>query len=166
VELVEHDGESYVVKDFAGRGPVFRWIAPWLVRRELRAYAQLAGHPNVPQVVARVDALAFVLEYRPGQVLGTALASWVPDSFIANLRAAVAEMHARGVVHLDLRHRSNALADPVGKPVLIDFASAICFRPRGLGARFVLPLLAWIDVRAIAKWERQLARARPPGAGT
>jgi len=160
VLLVEHEGEPYVVKDFAARGPWMRRVAPWLVGREIRAYAQLEGHPNVPRVVARLDRVAFVLEYRPGRVLGPSLAAHVPDTFIEDLRAAVAQMHAHGVVHLDLRHRSNALADPDGRPVLIDFASAICFRPGGLPARLVLPMLAWIDRRAISKWERQLASGR------
>jgi RIO-like serine/threonine protein kinase len=127
-----------------------------LIRRELRAYRQLGDHPSVPKVVAQLDALAFVLEYRPGDVLGPALRSRVPATFVDDLRDAVRQMHARGVVHLDLRHRSNALADPEGRPVLIDFASSLCFRRGGLAARFVLPLLAWIDTRALRKWQRQI----------
>jgi serine/threonine protein kinase len=160
VTLVEHEGERLVVKDFAPRGRLTRLVAPLLIRRELRAYRQLDGHPAVPRVVTRLDALAFALEYRPGEVLGPGLASWVPATFIAELREAVAQMHARGVVHLDLRHRSNALADRDGHPVLLDFTSSLCFRPGGLTARFLLPLVAWVDTRAILKWERQLAAAR------
>jgi hypothetical protein len=150
-------GDVWVVKDFSGRGRLAGWLAPWLISREVRAYRQLEGHPAVPRLRGRIDRAAFALEYRPGEIMGPHLAGHVPDSFIAELRAAVSEMHARGVVHLDLRHRSNALADPAGRPVLIDFASALCFRPNGLAARFVLPLLAWIDLRAVDKWARQLA---------
>jgi hypothetical protein len=160
VLCVRHEGGVWVVKDFASRGRFARWLGPWLIRRELRAYDQLEGHPAVPRVTGRLDDLAFALEYRPGEILGPHLAAWVPESFIPELRAAVREMHERGVVHLDLRHRSNALADPDGHPVLIDFASALCFRPGGIAARLVLPLLAWIDRRAVDKWERQVAEAR------
>jgi serine/threonine protein kinase len=156
VTLVEHRGERYVVKDFAARGPLIRLVAPLLIRRELRAYRQLHDHPSVPRVVGELDALAFVLEYRPGDVLGPGLRSRVPASFIDDLREAVLQMHARGVVHLDLRHRSNALADADGRPVLIDFASSLCFRRGGLAARFVLPLFSWIDTRALRKWQRQI----------
>ncbi len=156
---VRDEGRDYVVKDFSGRGPFMRRLAPWLVRRELRAYDQLQGHPAVPRLVSRIDDLAFAVEYRPGEILGPRLAAWVPPSFIPELREAVREMHARGVVHLDLRHRSNARADPDGHPVLIDFASAVRFRPGGLAARVLLPLIAWIDLRAIQKWERQLEAA-------
>lgn len=160
VTLVRDGDGVYVVKDFAARGPIVRCIAPWLIRRELRAYAQLADHPSVPRVIGRLDRLAFVLEYRPGEILGPGLASWVPDTFIEDLYEAILGMHARGVVHLDLRHRSNALADADGKPVLIDFASALCFRPRGVAARWLLPLLGWIDTRAVRKWQRQLESGR------
>jgi serine/threonine protein kinase len=157
---VRDEGRDYVVKDFAGRGRCMRRLAPWLVGRELRAYEQLQGHPAVPRLLSRIDELAFAVEYRPGQVLGPRLAGWVPLSFIPELREAVREMHARGVVHLDLRHRSNALADPDGRPVLIDFASAVRFRPGGLAARLLLPLIAWIDLRAVQKWECQIEAAR------
>ena len=160
VLLVRDEGRDYVVKDFSGRGAFMRRLAPWLVRRELRAYEQLQGHPAVPRLPFRIDDLALAVEYRPGEILGPRLAAWVPPSFIPELREAVREMHARGVVHLDLRHRSNALADPDGHPVLIDFASAVCFRPGGIAARILLPLIAWIDLRAVAKWERQLEAAR------
>jgi serine/threonine protein kinase len=160
VLLVEVGGTRYVVKDFAPRGRLIRLLAPVLIGRELRAYRQLADHPAVPALVARLDPLALVLEYRPGDVLGPGLASWVPPTFITELRAAVELMHACGVAHLDLRHRSNALADPEGHPVLIDFTSSLCLRPGGLAARLVLPLVAWIDLRAVRKWERQLSEAR------
>jgi serine/threonine protein kinase len=167
VTLVEHDGTRYVLKDFAARSGWIRLVAPFLIRRELRAYRQLRDHAAVPGLVAQLDPLAFVLEYRPGEVLGPGLAAWVPGTFIADLRDAIADMHARGVVHLDLRHRSNALADPDGRPVLIDFASSLCFRPGGLAARLLLPLFAWIDTRAVVKWERQLLDAgfRPAESG-
>ena len=65
-------------------------------------------------------------------------------------------MHERGVAHLDLRHRSNILAGEDGHPVLLDFASAICFRRGGWGARLLLPWLARIDRGALAKWEARL----------
>lgn len=160
VLLVRQGDDFCVVKDFAPRGALTRAFAPRLVRREMRAYRQLAGHPFVPLLIAEIDELAFAVEYRPGRILGPTLADFVPKSFIDDLRGAVDEMHARGVVHLDLRHRSNALATRAGEPVLIDFASALCFRPGGFAARVILPWLAWIDRRAVDKWERQLRSGR------
>jgi hypothetical protein len=158
VLLVDAGGRDVVVKDFAPRGPwVRRWLGRWITDREVRAYRALAGHPAVPELLGRIDALALAVEHRPGRRPSRRNKGELPPGFVVALEGAVAEMHARGVAHLDLRHRSNLLADEKGRPVLIDFASAVCFAPGGLGARLLLPLLAWIDRRALAKWRERLA---------
>jgi hypothetical protein len=151
-----------VVKDFGARsGWVRAWIAPWLVRREMRAYRALAGHPAVPGLLGRVDRLAFALEYRPGAIMSASLANEVPAGFVQELYEAVRLMHERGVAHLDLRHRSNLLAGEDGHPVLLDFASSVCFETDGRLARWLLPWLAKIDRGAVRKWERRFeARGR------
>jgi predicted Ser/Thr protein kinase len=167
VLLVEHAGETLVVKDFAPRGVIVRaTLGRWIAAREARAYRQLEGHPSVPRFRGWIDPLAFAVEYRPGQRLSRARAPSLPDDFVPKLEAALAGMHERGVAHLDLRHRSNVLAAPDGEPVLIDFGSAVCFAPGGVGARVLLPLLARIDRGALAKWRRKLApAARDQAAG-
>jgi serine/threonine protein kinase len=143
------------VKDFAPRGAWVRaWLGPWLLGREVRAYRALAGHPAVPRLLGRIDRLAFAVEYRPGRRLSRRLAGQVAPGFVDALAGAVGAMHARGVVHLDLRHRSNVLVGEDGAPVLIDFASALRFPP---GARWLVPVFAWIDRRAVAKWRERLA---------
>ena len=164
VLLVEHAGERLVVKDFAPRGPLVRATVGRLVAaREARAYLQLAGHSAVPGFRGWIDPLAFALEYRPGRRMSRKLAGQVPADFVAQLEAALAEMHRRGVAHLDLRHRSNVLVGEDGSPVLIDFGSAVCFRPGSAAARWLLPLLARIDRAALAKWRVRLEG--PPSAG-
>jgi len=153
--LVAHGPEGpAVVKDFAGRNAFVRvCFGRWVTRRELRAYRVLAGHPAVPRLLGSIDGLAFAVEYRPGEQVSDALRRGVAPGFLGELRAAVEEMHRAGVAHLDLRHRSNVLVGRDGKPVLIDFASAVCFRPGGVAARIVLPWLARIDSSALRKWE-------------
>jgi hypothetical protein len=166
VLLVEHGGETLVVKDFAPRGAIVRaTLGRWIAAREARAYRQLDGHPSVPRFRGWIDPLAFAVEYRPGQRLSRARAPALPADFVAKLETALAGMHARGVAHLDLRHRSNVLAAEDGNPVLIDFGSAVCFRTGGLGARLVLPILARIDRGALAKWRAKLAAAGGQLAG-
>lgn len=160
VSLVRDGGRLVVVKDFAPRSWLVRTlIGRWLVARELRAYRALAGHPAVPRLYGRIDALAFAVEYRPGARMSRRLAQDLPAGFVERLEAAVGEMHARGVAHLDLRHRTNVMLGPDGEPILIDFASAVCFRPGSLAARLVLPLLARVDRRAVAKWAVRLRAA-------
>ena len=158
VLLVECAGRRLVVKDFAARGPLVRaTLGRWITAREVRAWRALAGHPAVPAFVARIDALAFAVEHRPGERLSGRLLGTLPAEFGNRLAAALAEMHRRGVVHLDLRHRSNVLVGEAGEPILIDFGSAFCFRPGSLAARLLLPLLARLDRLALAKWRARLA---------
>ena len=166
VLLVRYKGRPLVVKDFAPRGRcVRRWLGPWLSGRELRAWRALDGHPSVPRLVGPIDRLAFAVEYRSGETLFSAKLQPLPEDFLTRLEAAVAEMHRRGVVHLDLRNRTNVLRDEAGRPVLIDFGSALVFRRGGLLARWLLLPLAALDRRALRKWRaKQRRRKRLLGA--
>ena len=157
VLLVDAEGGPVVVKDFAPRGGlVRRAVGPWLLRREARAYRRLEGLDAVPRFLGWVDPIAIVLEYRPGEFLSRRLAGRLPPGFVDELEAAVREMHDRGVVHLDLRHRSNLLAGADGRPVLIDFASAFVFDVSTRRGRWAARRLASFDRRALKKWRTRL----------
>lgn len=159
VLLIEWAGRQAVVKDFAPRSfwvrnTVGRFLAFW----EARAWRLLDGHPAVPGFLGSIDSYAFAVEYRPGVPMTRTSSPSIPADFPERLEAALEEMHRRGVVHLDLSHRSNVLADARGAPVLIDFGSALALRPGGLAARILLPWLARVDRRALEKWRTKLAR--------
>lgn len=163
VLLVEAEGRRIVVKDFAGRGLAVRsLLGPWLLRREARVHERLAGMVEVPRVLGWLDGCALVLEYRPGILLSRSLAGRVPPDFVERLASAIAAMHARGVVHLDLRHRSNILAGDDGRPVLIDFASALVFDPRSRIGRACLWLAGALDRRALEKWRLRIPAGTTP----
>jgi serine/threonine protein kinase len=153
VLLVESDLGTVVVKDFGPRiYYVRRWLGPWLLRREARAYRRLEGVEAVPRLLGQLDAAALVLEYRPGVLLSRSLSGKLPPDFLAELQRAIAEIHRRGVVHLDLRHRSNVLAGDDGRPVVIDFASALRFDSATWWGRMLVGLLGSVDRRALQKW--------------
>lgn len=156
--LLEGASGPVVVKDFLGRGRLFAWtLGRWLCAREVRAYRRLDGVAVVPRLAGFVDRFAFAVEYRRGVMLTRSLRETLPVGFMAELEAGVAAIHARGVVHLDLRHRSNVLAGDDGHPVVIDFASALCLgRRSGLG-RSLVGMLARIDRRALVKWRARIA---------
>ena len=153
VLLLEGPRGAWVVKDFRGQGGLLRrWVGRWLCAREARAYRRLEGVSAVPSLLERLDDFAIALEYRPGTLLSRALRGKVPADFMEELARNVASMHAQGVVHLDLRHRSNVLAGVDGHPVILDFASAVCLRP-GSG------LLRWMvrfDLQAVEKWRTRI----------
>jgi hypothetical protein len=157
VLLVQIPGGRAVVKDFAPRGAfVRRVLGPLIHGREIRAYRALEGSEAVPRFLGRIDGLAFAVEYRPGRRMSRKLAGQVPSAFLEDLERVIRAMHERGVAHLDLRHRSNVMVDGDGRPVLIDFASAVCFRPGSLAARLILPRLAAVDLGALRKWRQRL----------
>jgi serine/threonine protein kinase len=166
VLLVRHAGKQFVVKDFSRRAWLLRsTFGRWSIGRERRAYRALDGIDAVPRLLGLVDPLALAIEYRPGSLLSRSLAGVLPADFLGELRGAVAAMHARGVVHLDLRHRSNILATPEGHPVLIDFASSLRFDPGARWSRWLLDCCIRLDRRALTKWELRLAQdVRPAGA--
>lgn len=157
VLLVEAPGGDVVVKDFAPRSRwVRRFLAPRLILREEEAYRRLAGVPAVPRMLGRLDADALVFEYRPGILLSRSLSGKLPPDFLAELEATICEMHRRGIVHLDLRHRSNILAGADGRPVVLDFASALRFDATTLLGRLLIALFGWFDRRALRKWRVRL----------
>jgi len=160
VLLVEVEGERVVIKDFSGRPAMLRETWGRLsIRREHRACMQLRGIEQIPRLLGALDAHALVFEYRPGTMLTRSLAGKLPATFVGELEGAIASMHARGVVHLDLRHRSNILADPDGRPVLLDFASALCLDPSREPSRSLLRVLGRIDRGALEKWRVRLETA-------
>jgi predicted Ser/Thr protein kinase len=155
VFLLDHAGAKLVVKDFAPRSRLVRaTLARWIARREQRAWRALAGHPAVPRFVGELDALAFATEHRAGRPLSRSVARETPTAFFARLEAGVREMHAQGVLHLDLRHQGNVLVGDDGAPVLLDFGAALVLRPASVAARVACTLLGWIDHSAVRKWRR------------
>ena len=164
--LVESGGETVVVKDYSPRHPLIRrTLGRWLIRRELRAYRALEGHPAVPRLLGEVDELALAVAHRGGPRFSRRRPWTFSPAFGEALEAAIRELHARGVVHLDLRHRSNIRADMAGRPVLIDFGAALTFRPGGVGARWLLPPIALVDRYAVWKWRRKM-RAQASSAAS
>jgi serine/threonine protein kinase len=102
-------------------------------RRALLREARIAGrldHPGVVRVLGLVrdgEHDHLVLEH----VAGTSLAEAArPDvttlgRIARDLAAALAHVHGRGVLHLDLKHE-NVMLGAAGAPVLIDFGIARC----------------------------------------
>ena len=157
--LVADRGDGpVVVKDWAPRSRAVRaLLAPVALRREARAHGRLEGLACVPRLLGRLDAWAIVLEYRPGTRISHGR-PWLFDAgFARALAACVAQIHARGVVHLDLAHRSNLGVDLQGRPLVFDFGAAACPGRPGPLARALLHALALADLRALRKWRRRLA---------
>jgi len=142
-----------IVKDFGSGSYLFRrWIGPYLLDREERAYRALAGVPGIPRAVRRLSREALAIEHIAGEVVGKASAGALGREFFARLDETVHEMHRRGVVHLDLQQKRNILVGPGGRPYLVDFASSFLLDRGWIRQHLLLPLLARVDRMAILKF--------------
>lgn len=129
VTLVEKDGVRWTVKDFASRGWISRTIVgPLLLRREAAVLKRLRGLDGVAEEAFFVDRQALAIRFLEGAGLVRkkgANRSPVDLAYMEALERLVDAMHARGVVHLDLRGTGNFIIRPDGTPGLIDFQSAV-----------------------------------------
>lgn len=125
VSVVEHEGRPAVLKDYRRKNAVTRGlIAPSLVKREFSVLRHLEGIPGIPRAYAVLEKRALLLEYVEGTTINKYKAGELPDLVYQRLVDLVRAMHARGVVHLDLRQRKNILIAGE-QPWLIDFANAV-----------------------------------------
>lgn len=165
LRLVETDAGPCVVKDYSGRPAWLRrtW-GRFICAREQAAYRALDARLGPvdergwrPRLVGSRGPHAFVLSYRPGRPVSRAIARELPPTFYGELERAVRDMHAAGIVHLDLSHRSNVLVDETGAPVMLDFASAMTAPPGSWRHRLLVAVFGAIDRRALRKWRHKLA---------
>lgn len=155
VRLLEHGGAHWVAKDYRACTPLYRWtVGAWNLRRERSALERLRDVEGVPHVEATVGRWIVVLTHFRGRDIGKADKERQDEAFFASLGRIVAQMHERGVVHLDLRQRRNILIRPEGTAAVIDFGAALCLRPGSA----LLRRLARIDDSGVLKYKR---RARP-----
>ena len=150
---LESGGECLLVKDVRYTAPVFRYtLGRWNLRREVKAYRRLSGLECVARYLGRFDADAIVLERMDAVPLSRERAAELDVSFFDELLECVEAMHDRGIVHLDLRHRSNLLVGADDRPRLIDFENAFYLGRNFLSRRLLIPLFAWIDRSAVLKF--------------
>lgn len=146
------------MKDYARRGPWVRTLGRLQIRREAEAYRWLAGVPGVPAFVGRIDSWALAIEWIDGERLAfAALAPADGAGHVRQLRTILDAIHARGVVHNDLRGRENVLLRRDGELAVIDFAGAMRLRPGGLAHRLFFRVLALTDEAAFLKWKGMIA---------
>jgi serine/threonine protein kinase len=153
---VEVGGRSLMVKDVHRKNFFLRWtLGLWLIHKEWKIYCRLRGTEGIPQPFERIDRFAFAMEFIPGRPLlrGDPL----PSSFFSDLEQVLREVHTRGVVHLDLRHKGNILLSEKGEPFLIDFNSSFAFKEKGFLQRYLFPLLQWVDYGGLLKLKQRVS---------
>jgi RIO-like serine/threonine protein kinase len=154
------DGGAVIVKRAIGRAPALA-LRRWMLRREHDIYQQLAGVPGVPRCHGMEQGDTLVLEFVAGRSLREVrLKGAERDAFFAALLEVIQAMHRAGVAHGDLKRKDNILVDGDGRPVLIDFGTAVtapASRDSWRGAPF--RLVARMDLNAWVKLKYQRQRA-------
>ena len=155
---IEVAGRSLMVKDVRRGNFFLRWtLGLWLIHKEWKIYSRLVGIKGVPQPIERIDRFAFTMEYVPGKPIlrGESLS----PSFFHELERILGDVHERGVVHMDLRHKGNILVSEKGDPYLIDFNSSFAFKEKGFLRRYLFPLLRRVDDGGLLKLKKRIAPA-------
>ncbi|HEX5041867.1 MAG TPA: hypothetical protein VFV75_03115 [Candidatus Polarisedimenticolaceae bacterium] len=158
LRVLERPGGAVVVKDYGDKPWWTRIWAGWQIARECRAYAFAGPQPFLPRLLGRIDRLALALERIPGEQLADVHVRY-PDkpALLSSLRAAIDALHARGIVHLDLRGRENVMVTGEGRIYLLDLGGAVWLRPGGLLHRLFFPWLVAADEAAWIKWKEMLS---------
>ena len=153
VRLLDLGGRLAVVKDFASIPLATRLaVGLPLIRHEVSILRRLLGVEGVPQLLATVDRYAFVMSHFDARSLYKVPAAELPAGTFDGVSALLARIHERGVVHLDLRQRKNVLLASDGRPVIIDFASALHFSRPSAVFRFMCN----VDRTAILKLKNRV----------
>ena len=155
VRLLRRGEATFVAKDYRACTALYRWtVGAWNLRRERAALARLAGLDGIPAIEADVGRWVLVMTHFRGRDLGKTSRKRQTPAFFDELMRLVEAMHARGVVHLDLRQRRNVLVRPGAHPAIVDFGSALCLAPGSALVR----RLGRIDRSGVLKYKR---RANP-----
>jgi hypothetical protein len=161
LSLVQVDGETLVLKDYRARRGFWRYVVGVIgTYMECRALKALDGVRGVPQFRGRPDRYSVVMTYLPGDRASRKTSRAVGNvDFIRDFQRIVNEMHERGVIHLDLKHRSNLMVGEDGRAILLDFESAVTTKPGGLLCRALRASLGAFDRLAVLNWQRRLCPA-------
>ncbi|MCX7625997.1 MAG: phosphotransferase [Candidatus Sumerlaeaceae bacterium] len=125
VYLIDWQGIRAVWKDYSRRRLWGKLWGKFVVARETRALARLRGLPGVPQVLTVVRPAGLVMEFLDGHVLPRkGIREKVSHQFFTQAFSLLAEIHARGVAHGDIR-RKNIMVLRTGAPAFIDFQTAV-----------------------------------------
>jgi len=157
VRIIRSDSRDLLVKDYhKGKSLFGRLLGRFLTCREKIAYERLKDLPGVPRYCGLLDPYALILEYVPSKHVQDVDPAQISADFFRLLSELVTNLHRRGIAHGDLHKLDNILIDDRGRPVVVDFTSAIMTGSNPLVA-LVFRILCDEDRRGIYKLKNQVA---------
>jgi serine/threonine protein kinase len=150
VFIAELDGEFIVAKDFRNKIWVARRIwGPLNVMYEKFILQKLKGISGIPSFIGLEDYNCLLISHIDGDEIKKSSDNLNPDYF-AGLFDIVSDIHKRGVLHLDIGHKSNIMVDQSGNPAIIDFNTSV-YLPQNSFFSPLFRLLAKIDNTSILR---------------
>ncbi len=148
--IIEREQQFLVAKDFRDKG----WAAknlwgPLNLMYEKFLMDKLKGVAQIPQVIGLEDYNCLLISRIDGDEIKKS-SHLLSDSFFDQLLQIADNLHSRGVLHLDLGHKSNIMVDENGNPAIIDFNSSLYLPPNAF-FRPLIRLLAMIDRYSILR---------------
>jgi serine/threonine protein kinase len=142
--ILEREGERLVAKDFRNKNFFARCLwGPLNLRYEKFILDRLDGVSDIPRVIGFEDCNCLLLSWLDGEGI-KARSQQLDEEFFPRLFAIIEALHERGVLHLDLGHKSNIMVDAAGRPKVIDFNISL-YLPPYRWLRPLFTLLARID---------------------
>ena len=143
--LTNGEGREVVWKTFRESPLLARaTICRWLVRREARNLAALKGMENVPEFLGCPEPVTIEMTFLLAEPVPERKGALTP-AYFDQLNEMIAEMHARGLNHGDLRRKNLMLNAETGEPCLVDFAQSFYAKPNSVTARLVHPIAFRVD---------------------
>ena len=146
------DGLEVAVKDYRPRGWfVRRFLGPWLIAREARAYHAARGAAGLPALVGRLAPGVLAVEWFDATPLAGLDRGAVGRATLDRLAQIVTDLHERGIALGDLHHRDVLVARD-GSVRVVDLATAWVLGDRpGPLRRAVFERARRLDLVALAR---------------
>ena len=148
--IVEREEQYLVAKDFRGKGWAARNLwGPLNLMYEKFIMSKLQGVAHIPQVIGLEDYNCLLISHITGDEIKKS-SHLLSDNFFDQLLKIADNLHSRGVLHLDLGHKSNIMVDQNGNPAIIDFNCSLYLPPNTFFSPLI-KLLAIIDRYSILR---------------
>ncbi len=157
VKTISVGSGEVLIKDYrCGKSLFGRLLGRFLIYREKTAYERLRDLPGIPRYYGTLDPYALILQHVPAEGVLDVDRKQVPADFFRLLSELVENVHNRGIAHGDLHKLDNILIDRSGRPVIVDFTSAIMTGSNPLVA-LLFPVFCDDDWRGVYKLKDKVA---------
>ena len=157
--LYQNAGQRLIVK-LPKRSTFIGWFHRKMLRHENEVYQRLQGIKGIPLCYGMLKDQSLVLEYVDGVQFSRKIPIENRNHFFDRLLEIIQELHTRRIAHCDLKKKDNLLIAAGSEPYLVDFGTAIMFKPGfhpinhylyRLGVRF--DLNSWVKHKYAKRFE-------------